>query len=140
MASAALVGLDIGTSGIRAVQLKRDRKTGDAQIVRAASVELPRGAVNHGAIVEQKVVTKALKELLVLMQEGQDHKVRKEQMELLVDKVLKGQLVLRQVYQDLKEPKGLQEDQGDKDHKVLKVTLDQPRFHVIIVQLVLDIV
>lgn len=63
MASAALVGLDIGTSGIRAVQLKRDRKTGDAQIVRAASVELPRGAVNHGAIVDQKVVTKALKEL-----------------------------------------------------------------------------
>ena len=63
MASTALVGLDIGTSGIRAVQLKHNRKTGDAQIVRAASVELPRGAVHHGAIVEQTVVTKALKEL-----------------------------------------------------------------------------
>lgn len=63
MASAALVGLDIGTSGIRAVQLTRDRKTGEAQIARAASVELPRGAVRHGAIAEPKVVTKALKEL-----------------------------------------------------------------------------
>jgi type IV pilus assembly protein PilM len=63
MASTALVGLDIGTSGIRAVQLKRDRKTGQAQIVRAASVELPRGALHHGVIAEPVVVTKALKQL-----------------------------------------------------------------------------
>jgi type IV pilus assembly protein PilM len=63
MAATALVGLDIGTSGIRAVQLTRHRKTGAAEISRAASVELPRGAVHHGSIADPKAVTKALKEL-----------------------------------------------------------------------------
>ncbi len=55
------VGLDIGTSGIRAVQIRR--KGDRIEIVRAASVELPRGAVRNGAIVDQKAVVKALKQL-----------------------------------------------------------------------------
>jgi type IV pilus assembly protein PilM len=58
-----LVGLDIGASGIRAVQLKRHRKTGEYQIVKAASVELPRGVIRNGAVADQKAVVKALKKL-----------------------------------------------------------------------------
>jgi type IV pilus assembly protein PilM len=58
---ATFVGLDIGTSGIRAVQL-RHRK-GGAEIVRAASVELPRGAIKNGTIADRKAVVKALKQL-----------------------------------------------------------------------------
>lgn len=58
-----LVGLDIGASGVRAVELKRDRKSGEYTIVRAASVDLPRTAVRNGIIVEPAVVSKALKQL-----------------------------------------------------------------------------
>jgi type IV pilus assembly protein PilM len=58
-----LVGLDIGASGIRAVELKRDRRTGTYSIVRAASVDLPHDAVRNGSIAEAAVVTKALKKL-----------------------------------------------------------------------------
>ena len=61
--ASGLVGLDIGTSGIRAVQVKRHRRSGDYEIVRAASVELPRGAIRNGAIADEKVVAKALKRL-----------------------------------------------------------------------------
>ena len=51
-AAPKLVGLDIGASGIRAVELKRDRKSGAYTIVKAASVDLPRGAVRNGVIAE----------------------------------------------------------------------------------------
>jgi type IV pilus assembly protein PilM len=61
--SAALVGLDIGASGIRAVQLKRHRKTGDYEIVKAASVDLPRGVIRNGAIADEKALVKALRKL-----------------------------------------------------------------------------
>lgn len=57
------VGLDIGTSGIRAVQLTWKRKTRTYSVAKAASVELPRGAVRNGAVVDQAVVAKALKKL-----------------------------------------------------------------------------
>ena len=60
-AGSGLVGLDIGTSGIRAVQVRR--KGDSVEIVKAASVELPRGAVRNGAVVDQKAVVKALKQL-----------------------------------------------------------------------------
>ena len=63
MASSALVGLDIGTSGIRGVQVRPGRKAETPRIERAASVELPRGAVRNGTIADPKAVTKALKEL-----------------------------------------------------------------------------
>jgi type IV pilus assembly protein PilM len=58
-----LVGLDIGASGIRAVELKRDRKSGGYTIAKAASIDLPPSAVRNGIIVEPAVVAKALKQL-----------------------------------------------------------------------------
>lgn len=58
-----VVGLDIGTSGIRAVQLRYDRKKDAFEIARAASVELPRGAVRNGAITDEGAVVKALRNL-----------------------------------------------------------------------------
>lgn len=61
--ASGLVGLDIGTSGIRAVQVRRSRKGGVYSIVKAASVELPRGAIRNGTIVEPTIVAKALKQL-----------------------------------------------------------------------------
>ena len=62
-AAPKLVGLDIGASGIRAVELKRDRKSGEYSVVKAASVDLPRGAVRNGVIAEPATVTKGLKQL-----------------------------------------------------------------------------
>ncbi len=62
-AAPKLVGLDIGASGIRAVELKRDRKSGAYTIVKAASVDLPRGAVRNGVIAQPETVTKSLKRL-----------------------------------------------------------------------------
>ncbi len=58
-----LVGLDIGTSGVRAVELTWDRKTSSYRIKKAASVELPRGAVRNGSVHDEAVVAKALKRL-----------------------------------------------------------------------------
>jgi type IV pilus assembly protein PilM len=58
-----VVGLDIGTTGVRAVELSRNRKTGAYSIRKAAAVELPRGAVHNGAITDEAAVTKALKKL-----------------------------------------------------------------------------
>jgi type IV pilus assembly protein PilM len=55
------VGLDVGTSGIRGVQVRR--RKGAAEIVRAASVELPRGAIKNGNVEDRKAVVKALKQL-----------------------------------------------------------------------------
>ncbi len=61
--ASGLVGLDVGTSGIRAVEIRHDRRTGDYQIAKAASVELPRGAIRNGAVIDEKAVVKALKRL-----------------------------------------------------------------------------
>jgi type IV pilus assembly protein PilM len=58
-----VVGLDIGTTGIRAVELSRNRKTGEYSIKRAAVVDLPRGAVHNGTIEDGRTVTKALRKL-----------------------------------------------------------------------------
>lgn len=62
-AAGALVGLDVGTSGIRAVQVKADRRSGAFEIVKAASVELPRGAIRNGTVADEKAVVKALRDL-----------------------------------------------------------------------------
>ncbi len=58
-----LVGLDIGTTGVRAVQVTRQRRTGEYSIARAASVELPRGAVRGGVVRDEQAVVKALRAL-----------------------------------------------------------------------------
>ena len=62
-ASSSFVGLDIGSTGIRAAQITRHRRSGELELVRAASVELPPGAMRNGAVVDSKAVTHALKAL-----------------------------------------------------------------------------
>jgi type IV pilus assembly protein PilM len=61
--SAKLVGLDIGTSGIRAVQLSYSGRSGRYRIAKAASIDLPRDAVRNGSIIDPDAVTSALKKL-----------------------------------------------------------------------------
>ena len=57
------VGLDIGTSGIRAVEVRWSRRRKGYWIARAASVDLPPEAIHNGSIADQKLVIKALKKL-----------------------------------------------------------------------------
>ncbi len=57
------VGLDIGSSGIRAAQVSRHRRSGELEIVRASSVELPFDAVRNGVISDDRAVTAGLKRL-----------------------------------------------------------------------------
>lgn len=61
--SAGLVGLDLGTSGIRAVQLDRDRRTGEYSFARVAAVDLPVGAIRAGEVIDTALVIKALRTL-----------------------------------------------------------------------------
>lgn len=58
-----LVGLDIGTSGARAVEVKWHKRENSYQIAKAASIELPRGSVRNGVITDEPAVVKALKKL-----------------------------------------------------------------------------
>jgi type IV pilus assembly protein PilM len=58
-----LVGLDIGTTGIRAVEVKWHSRAGAYRISKVATMDLPRGAVSNGMIVDSRVVAKALKKL-----------------------------------------------------------------------------
>jgi type IV pilus assembly protein PilM len=55
------IGLDIGSSAVRAVQLRHERRGSSLQ--RVGQVQLPAGAVRDGAIVEPDVVVAALKQL-----------------------------------------------------------------------------
>lgn len=59
----SLVGLDIGSSGIRAVQLRTARKSGQPQIARAAWVDLAPGVMHEGVLLDPKALTKALRQL-----------------------------------------------------------------------------
>lgn len=61
MAGAHVIGLDIGSSGIRAVQTSRG-KDGPA-VTNAGREPLPAGAVQGGVIQDDKAVTAALKQL-----------------------------------------------------------------------------
>jgi len=56
------VGLDIGSSGVRAIELSASRKTMPL-IVRSHEVTLPSGAVVRGEVVDADVVIDALKKL-----------------------------------------------------------------------------
>ena len=60
-AAPRLVGLDLGSSGIRAVEARRGRQ--GWRIVKAAEAELPEGAVHGGVIIDQAAVTKAVRRL-----------------------------------------------------------------------------
>ncbi|MDP2014786.1 MAG: type IV pilus assembly protein PilM [Actinomycetota bacterium] len=59
----SLVGLDIGSSGIRAVQLRSARKSAQPQIARAAWVDLAPGIMHEGVLVDPQALTKALRQL-----------------------------------------------------------------------------
>ena len=59
----SLVGLDIGSSGIRAVELRAPRKRTGLQIGRAAWLDLPRGVLDEGVLLDSKALTKALRQL-----------------------------------------------------------------------------
>lgn len=57
----SIVGLDIGASGIRAVEVAPGRK--GVRLLRSHAVALPQGAVERGEVVEPLVVTSALRSL-----------------------------------------------------------------------------
>jgi type IV pilus assembly protein PilM len=58
---AAAIGLDIGSSAVRAVQLRHGRR--GAKLEHVGQVQLPVGAVRDGEIIEPDVVVAALKQL-----------------------------------------------------------------------------
>jgi type IV pilus assembly protein PilM len=55
------IGLDIGTSAVRAVQLAPRR--GALRVERTGQVDLPRGAVRDGEVVDAQAVSEALRAL-----------------------------------------------------------------------------
>ena len=60
--SATAVGLDIGSTAIRGVELKTNGRSRPS-LVRAFSVDLPVGAVVRGEVIHKDVVNAALKKL-----------------------------------------------------------------------------
>jgi type IV pilus assembly protein PilM len=56
-----LIGLDVGTSGVRAVELVPKRRS--FAVKRFAEVPLPRGVVRAGAVVDPGALTEHLREL-----------------------------------------------------------------------------
>lgn len=61
MVSGNVVGIDIGTAGVRAVEVAAGKKR--AAVVRYHQVPLPEGAVIRGEVVEPNTVASALKQL-----------------------------------------------------------------------------
>jgi type IV pilus assembly protein PilM len=57
-----LVGLDIGATGVRAVQITSGRGR-DASVTRAAAVDLPPGVVRNGDIIDHDQLTQSIKQL-----------------------------------------------------------------------------
>lgn len=60
--SAKVIGLDIGSTAIRGVELKSNGKS-KPNLTRAFSVDLPVGAVSRGEVIHADVVTAALRKL-----------------------------------------------------------------------------
>lgn len=58
----SFVGLDLGTSGIRAAETRLGRD-GTREVTHIASIDLPHDAVRHGVIEDAATVTRALKSL-----------------------------------------------------------------------------
>lgn len=59
--SSTVIGLDIGTSGVRAAEIVRGRR--GPRLRRYASVPLPEGAVRAGQVLDPDALTEALKDL-----------------------------------------------------------------------------
>jgi type IV pilus assembly protein PilM len=60
--STSVVGIDIGSAAIRAVEL-RDADKGKPTLVRFSALPLPAGAVSRGEVIEPNTVSSALKRL-----------------------------------------------------------------------------
>lgn len=56
-----VVGLDIGTSGVRAAEITTGRRT--ASVRRFASAPLPEGAVRGGVVIDEDAVSEAVREV-----------------------------------------------------------------------------
>lgn len=66
MTKSRAIGLDIGTTYVRAAEIKYDAKRGAAsepEILRFAQVALPTGAIRDGEVVEPGAVSTAIKQL-----------------------------------------------------------------------------
>lgn len=67
MAVRRVIGLDIGTTGVRAAQLEFGKDgpsaTGQATVTRAAQVAVPQGAIQEGEVSDQGAVASALRQL-----------------------------------------------------------------------------
>lgn len=66
MASTRVIGLDIGTSAVRAAEMEftgRGRARGSATLTRYAEIPLPHGAVRDAEVAEPATVSTALKQL-----------------------------------------------------------------------------
>lgn len=66
MASTRVIGLDIGSTAVRAVELefaKGDRARSNPTVVRVGEQALPQGAVRDGEVVQSDVVSAALRRL-----------------------------------------------------------------------------
>lgn len=59
----SLVGLDIGSSGIRAVELSTSRRRQQPEIARAAWLDLPNGVLNEGTVLDPQALTKSIKQV-----------------------------------------------------------------------------
>ena len=57
------IGLDIGTSGIRAAELRHIRGSATCEVSRLAAVDLPHGTVCNGEVLDPKLFTKSLRSL-----------------------------------------------------------------------------
>ncbi len=66
MASTRVIGLDIGSTAVRAVELefaKGDRTRSTPTVVRVGEQALPQGAVRDGEVVQPEVVSQSLRTL-----------------------------------------------------------------------------
>ncbi len=67
MAKTRVIGLDIGTTAVRAAQLEfgtgGPRGKGQPSLVRYGEVPLPLGAVRDGEVADQAIVTQAIRQL-----------------------------------------------------------------------------
>jgi len=63
MAKSRVIGLDIGTTMVRAAEVEQDGRAGRATLVCYAEVPLPPGAVEDAAVVSSTAVSGAIKQL-----------------------------------------------------------------------------
>jgi type IV pilus assembly protein PilM len=63
MAKSRVIGLDIGTTMVRAAEVKQEGRSGRATLVAYGEVQLPPGAVEDAAVVSTSAVSGAIKRL-----------------------------------------------------------------------------